>query len=185
MIEIRKICRFAQWSAPVALLCLLNAGTLPAQDIRVIAEPKESIRMGRGGYVCEGQLTHTPIDATENWTYEMVQCTGPMYNSFDYAALYAKQNHDEMLRLNDTMDRLLDRQAREMNHDLKVAIESSFQALPPDVLASTDIQNLKKSLLDYIDQRVVSGLGPFGPRPARPRTTPGTHPRTTPQPPQQ
>ena len=89
-----------------------------------------------------------------------------------------------MLRLNDTMDRLLDRQAREMNHDLKATIESSFQALPHDVLASAEIQNLKKSLMDYVDQRVVSGLGPFGPRPGR--TSPGSKitPHSNPQPPQ-
>jgi hypothetical protein len=185
MSEIKNIKFFVRWSAPLALVCLLNSGALRAQEIRVIAEPNESIRMGRGGYVCEGQLTHTPIDATENWTYEMVQCTGPIYNSYDYAALYAKQNHDEMLRLNDTMDRLLDRQAREMNRDLKATIESSFQNLPPTVLASAEIQTLKKSLLDYVDQRVVSGLGPFGPRPGQNPATPRTHSRITPQPPQQ
>ena len=178
MSEIRNTVRFALWSAPVALLGLLNVGVVRAQEIRVVAEPNQSIRMGRGGYVCEGQLTHTPIDATQDWTYEMVQCTGPMYNSYDYAALHAKLNHDELLKLNDTMDRLLDRQARELNHDLKATIEASFQGLPHGVLVSADVQNLKKSLLEYVDQRVVSGFGPMAPRPPRspapPRTRPGT-----------
>jgi hypothetical protein len=179
MSEIRNAAPFASWSAPVALFCLLNMGTLRAQEIRVIAEPNQSIRMGRGGYVCDGQLTHTPIDATENWTYEMVQCTGPMYNSYDFAALNAKLNHEELLRLNETMDRLLDRQARELNRDLKANIESSFQALPHDVLVSTDVQNLKKSLLEYLDQRVVSGTAPLAPRPPRAPTTPRTRPGAT------
>ncbi len=182
MSQSRNTARFALCSAPVALALLLSAGALRAQEIRVIAEPNQSIRMGRGGYVCEGQLTHTPIDATENWTYEMVQCTGPIYNSYDYAALYAKQNHDEMLRLNDTMDRLLDRQAREMNRDLKATIESSFQELPHDMLASAEIQSLKKSLLEYVDQRVVSGIAPLGPRPARAPTTPKKYTPAPPRP---
>jgi len=179
MRAIRNTARFVSWSAPVALFCLLNIGTLRAQEIRVVAEPNQSIRMARGGYVCEGQLTHTPIDATENWTYEMVQCTGPLYNSYDYGALHAKLNHDELVRLNDTMDRLLDRQARELNRDLKATIESSFQALPHDVLASADIQNLKKGLLEYVDQRVVSGIAPRVPRPPRVPAPPRPHPRPT------
>ena len=132
MSEIRKTAPFALGSAAVALCCLLNIGALRAQEIRVVAEPNQSIRMGRGGYVCEGQLTHTPIDANENWTYEMVQCTGPMYNSYDYAALHAKLDHDELLRLNDTMDRLLDRQARE---DLRLSalhLRLSLDAFPAD-----------------------------------------------------
>jgi hypothetical protein len=81
-----------------------------------------------------------------------------------------------MLRLNDTMDRLLDRQARELNRDLKATIEASFQTLPRDVLASADVQNLKKSLLEYVDQRVVSGITPLAPRPSRAPTTPRTRP---------
>jgi hypothetical protein len=179
MSEIGNMARFAIWLLPAALFYLSNIGILRAQQIRVVAEPNESIRMGRGGYVCEGQLTHTPIDATENWTYEMVQCTGPMYNSYDYAALHAKLNHDELVRLNDTMDRLLDRQAREFNRDLKATIEASFQGLPHDVLASAEIQSLKRSLLEYVDQRVVSGIAPAGSRPSRTPTTPRTRPNTT------
>jgi len=186
MSKIRSTARFASWSAPVALFCLLNIGTLRAQEIRVVAEPNQSIRMGRGGYVCEGQLTHTPIDATENWTYEMVQCTGPMFNSYDYAALHAKLNHDELVKLNETMDRLsrasqeaLDRQARELNRDLKATIESSFQGLPHDVLVSAEVQSVKKSLLEYVDQRVIPGTAPLGSRPPRAPAPPGTRPGPT------
>jgi hypothetical protein len=120
--------------------------------------------MGRGGYVCEGQLTHTPIDATENWTYEMVQCTGPMYNSTDYAALNTKLSREELVKLNAALDRLnatsratqdaLDRQVQALNSELKATIERRFQDLPHDVLLSAAIQNLKKSLIEYVDQRL-------------------------------
>ena len=106
MSKIRKTARFTLWSASLALLSLLAAGALRAQEIRPIAEPNQSVKMGRGGYVCEGQLTHTSIDATENWTYEMVQCTGPIYNANDYQALNAKLSHDELVKLNAALDRL-------------------------------------------------------------------------------
>jgi hypothetical protein len=187
MSEIRNTARFASWSALVALCCLLNAGVLRAQEIRVVAEPNQSIRMGRGGYVCEGRLTHTPIDATEDWTYEMVQCTGPIYNSYDYAALQGKLNHDELVRLNDTMDRLsratqdnLEKQAQELSRDLKATIERRFQDLPNDVLLSAGVQNLKKSLLDYVDQRVVSSTPPIILSPPRAPTPRRTRPGATP-----
>jgi hypothetical protein len=120
--------------------------------------------MGRGGYVCEGHLTHTPIDATENWTYEMVQCTGPIYSSNDYMALHAKLNRDELVKLNAALDQLnttssatqdaLNKQLQAFNSDLRVTIEKRFQDLPNDVLLSPAIQNLKKSLTEYIDQRL-------------------------------
>jgi len=164
MSNIRKTARFTFWSASLALLSLLTAGALRAQEIRPLAEPNQSIRMGRGGYVCEGQLTHTPIDATENWTYEMVQCTGPIYNSNDYAALHAKLSHDELVKLNAALDQLnatsratqdvLDKQVRALNSDLRATIEKRFQDLPNEVLLSPAIQNLKKSLIEYIDQRL-------------------------------
>jgi hypothetical protein len=145
---------------------LLAAGALQAQEIRPIAEPNQSVKMARGGYVCEGQLTHTPIDATENWTYEMVQCTGPIYNSNDYMALHAKLGHDELLKLNAALDRLnatssatqdaLNEQVQAFNRDLRAVIEKRFHDLPNDVLLSPAIQNLKKSLMEYVDQRLPS-----------------------------
>src|SRR5208283_3730095 len=133
MINSRKTARFTLWSASLALLSLLTAGVLRAQVIRPIAEPNQSVRMGRGGYVCEGQLTHTPIDATENWTYEMVQCTGPIYNASDYEALNAKLSYDELVKLNAALDRLnvtssatrdvLNKQVQAFNNDLRATIE--------------------------------------------------------------
>jgi hypothetical protein len=164
MTKIRRVARFTLWSASVALLSLLTAGTLQAQEIRPIAEPNQSIRMSRGGYVCEGHLTHTPIDATENWTYEMVQCTGPIYSSNDYAALHARLDRDELVKLNAAMDQLnatssatqdvLIKQAQALNSELRATIEKHFQDLPHDVLLTSAIQNLKKSLIEYVDQRL-------------------------------
>ena len=166
MSKSRKSARFTLWSASLALLSLLTGGALRAQEIRPIAEPNQSIRMGRGGYVCEGQLTHTPIDATENWTYEMVQCTGPIYSSSDYEALNSKLSHDELVKLGAALDRLnatssatqdtLSKQVQAFNSDLRAMIEKRFHDLPNDVLLSPAIQNLKKSLIEYVDQRLPS-----------------------------
>jgi hypothetical protein len=143
--------------------------------------------MGRGGYVCEGQLTHTPIDATENWTYEMVQCTGPIYYSNDYMALNAKLNHDELVKLNAALDRLnatsndtqdvLNKQVQAFNRDLRATIEKRFHDLPNDVLLSPAIQNLKKSLMEYVDQRL-----PSTPRNTTPASQSATPPNDQPVP---
>ena len=166
MSKIRKTARLTLWSASLALISLLTAGTLRAQEIRTIAEPNQSVKMARGGFVCEGQLTHTPIDATENWSYEMVQCTGPIYNSNDYMALHAKLGHDELVKLNAALDRLdasssatqdlLNQQVQAFNRDLRAMIEKRFHDLPNDVLLAPAIQNLKKSLMEYVDQRLPS-----------------------------
>ena len=164
MSKIRKTARFTLWSASLALLSLLTAGALRAQEIRPIAEPNQSVKMGRGGYVCEGQLTHTSIDDSRDWTYEMVQCTGPIYSSNDYLALNAKLSYDELVKLNAALDRLnatssatqdvLNKQVQAFNSDLRAMIEKRFHDLPNDVLLSPAIQNLKKSLMEYVDQRL-------------------------------
>jgi hypothetical protein len=180
MSKIRKAARLALRSASLALLLLLTAGALRAQEVRAIAEPNQSIRMGRGGYVCEGQLTHTSIDNTDDWTYEMVRCTGPIYNSSDYAALNAGLSRVELVKLNAALDRLnatssatqdvLKKQVQAFNYDLRATIEKRFQDLPNDVLLSTAIQNLKKSLIEYVDQRL----------PRAPANTPPSSRSTTP-----
>ena len=187
--KISKVTRFTFCSAFLAALSLLTAGGLIAQEIRPIAEPNQSIRMGRGGYVCEGQLTHTPIDATENWSYEMVQCTGPIYNSSDYAALHTKFNRDELVKLNAALDRLnatnsatqdeLNKQAQVLNSDLRAFIDKRFQDLPHDVSLTAAIQNLKKGLIEDIDQRVprIPPTSPSAPRSTAPaKSPPGTAP---------
>jgi hypothetical protein len=93
----------------------------------------------------------------------MVRCTGPLYNSNDYAAMHSKLTYDELVKLNGALERLnattsttqelLNKQAQDSNSDLKAAIEKRFQDLPHDLLLSASIQNLKKSLIDYVDQR--------------------------------
>lgn len=189
MSRIRGTARFTVWSAFLALLSLVTAGALRAQEIRAIAEPNQSTKVGRGGYVCEGQLTHSSIDATDDWTFEMARCTGPMYNSNDYAALNAKLSRDELMRLNAALDRLnatssatqdvLSRQVQAFNNDLRAAIEKRFQDLPNDVLLSPAIQNLKKSLIEYIDQRLprTPANNPPAPRSGAPASG---HPGSTP-----
>ena len=178
-----KNVRLVLGAAAFALFFLLNPGTLRAQEIRPLAEPNQSIRMGRGGYVCEGRLTHTAIDATENWTYEMVQCTGQIFNSSDYAALHAKLNHDELVKLNAALEQLnttssatqdvLNRQVLALNSDFRATIEKRFQDLPHEVLLSAEIQSLKKSLIDYVDQRLpTTSSNPPAPRPTRPGKSP-------------
>jgi hypothetical protein len=96
----------------------------------------------------------------------MVQCTGPIYNSNDYMALNAKLGHDELGKLNAALDRLnatssatqdiLNQQVQAFNRDLRATIEKRFHDLPNDVLLSPTIQNLKKSLMEYLDQRLAS-----------------------------
>jgi hypothetical protein len=48
----------------------------------------------------------------------------------------------------------LNKQAVALNSDLRAMIEKRFQALPQDMLLSEAIQNLKKSLIEYVDQRL-------------------------------
>jgi len=181
MSKIRNTARLTLPSASLALLLLLTAGVLRAQEIRSIADPNQSIKMGRGGYVCEGHLTYTPIEATADLTYdEMVQCTGPIYNSNDYAARHAKLSLDELVKLNTALDQLnatsratqdaLDKQAQALNSDLEAVIEKRFQDLPHDVLLAPAIQNLKKSLIEYVDQRLprTPPNNPPAPRPSTP-----------------
>jgi ABC-type transporter Mla subunit MlaD len=94
----------------------------------------------------------------------MVQCTGPIYSSNDYAALNSKLSHDDLVKLNAALDRLnatssatqdaLNKQVQAFNRDLRATIEKRFQDLPNDVFLSPAIQNLKKSLIEYIDQRL-------------------------------
>ncbi len=181
MSDVRSTARCACWSALLALFCLWGTGNLRAQQMRVLAEPNESIQMPRGGYVCEGQLTHSPSGA--NLDLESIQCTGRIYNSTDYAAVQAKLNHEELVKLNGTMDRLarlsqeaLVHQAQELNRDLKLTIEKRFQALPRDVQATAGVQQLKQSLLEYVDQRVTTPVGANPLVPASPRAPTGNPP---------
>jgi hypothetical protein len=48
----------------------------------------------------------------------------------------------------------LNKQLQAFNSDLRANIEKRFQDLPNDVLLSAAIQNLKKSLIEYVDQRL-------------------------------
>jgi hypothetical protein len=99
----------------------------------------------------------------------MVQCTGPLYNANDYEAVNAKLNHEELVKLNAALDRLnatssatqdvFNQQVQAFNRDLRAMIEKRFHDLPNDVLLSPAIQNLKKSLMEYVDQRLPGTPG--------------------------
>jgi hypothetical protein len=77
--------RIGSWFAfSWCLAASLLSFTAHAQEIRRVAQPNESVRMAHGSYVCDGHITTSPIDET----YDMVTCTGPIYNASDYAALF-------------------------------------------------------------------------------------------------
>ena len=177
MTNIRELTSLVVLSASLVLTSFIGAGTGRAQEIRRIAGPNQSIKVGRGGYVCEGQLTETLLDNTEDWSYEMVSCTGPIYNANDYTALHAKLGHDEFVKLNAALDRLnatssstqemLRKQVQTFNNNLRAEIEKRFHDLPNDLVQSPAIQNLKKSLMDYVNERLPT----TGKSPATQQTT--------------
>ena len=81
MVRTRGMACFSLMATP---LVMGMAGVrLQSQEIRRVAEPGQQVRRARGGYICEGKLNVSPIDAT----YDMVSCSGPIFNAADYAAL--------------------------------------------------------------------------------------------------
>jgi hypothetical protein len=70
---------------------------------------------------------------------------------------------------------VLNKQLQAFNYDLRATIEARFRELPNDVLLPAAIQNLKKSLTEYVDQRLPgtpsnkpSVNGQPGPAPSQP-----------------
>jgi len=129
------------------------------------------------GFVCEGTIQ----DKGDN----RINCTGPIYRADEYAAKYARQSSDQLVKLNAALDRLnlsldklnrtsettqevLGKQAQTFNNDLRAYIEKSFQGLPKDMLRSPAVQDLKKSLVEYVDQRSKSSGNTPPPGPAAP-----------------
>jgi hypothetical protein len=113
------------------------------------------------GFVCEGAIQ----DKGDN----RINCTGPIYRADEYAAKYARQSSEQLVKVNAALDQLnasldklnrtseatqdvLSKQAQGFNKDLRAYMEKSFQGLPKDILQSPAVQNLKKSLMDYVDQ---------------------------------
>lgn len=142
-------------TAAALSLCLgaaLVSCTARAQEIRPVAQPNESVRMAHGGYVCEGRASISPIDSS----YDTVSCSGPMYNASDYIALYTKLNHDELVKMNANTTATL-------NRDMKAAIQKHFNELPANLRQMAAIQNLEKSLSDYVDERLPEGRGSAAP----------------------
>jgi hypothetical protein len=124
-----------------------------AQDTRRVAEPNQPVRMTHNGYVCAGLLTVSPIDET----YDTVTCSGPVYAASDYTAVYQKRAYDELVNINEARVDVL-------NRDLKAAIERRLGELPRDMQQLAAIQSLKRSLSDYVDQRLPAGAGEVSPQ---------------------
>jgi len=139
-----------------------------AQEIRRVAEPNQPVRMTHNGYVCAGQLNISPIDDT----YDMVTCSGPVYATPDYAAVYQKRTYDELVKLNNArMDAI--------SRDLKAAIDRRFGELPRDLQQLAAIQSLRRNLAEDNDQRLTpesgSNTGRRTPAPANPRPGPASN----------
>jgi len=135
---------------------LLIAAGAQAQEIRRVAEPNQPVRMTHNGYVCVGTLTVTPIDET----YDTVTCSGPVFAASDYQAVYQKRAYDELVKINEARVDVL-------NHDLKAAIEKRFSELPRDMQQLASIQSLKRSLTEYVDQRLPAGATQISPQGGR------------------
>lgn len=152
---------------PLCLSAAFVSIAAHAQEIRPVAQPNESVRMAHGGYVCEGRTSISPIDSS----YDSVTCSGPMYNASDYVALYTKLNHDELVKMNANA-------AEALNRDLKAAIQKHFNELPANLRQMSAIQNLEKSLSEYVDERLPEGRG-AAPHPSHPSaghtSTPGSY----------
>lgn len=139
--------RCTSFAAVFVVLCL-SAGKARSQEIRRVAEPSQQVRMAHGGYVCDGKLTVSALDDT----YDMVSCSGPIYNAADYEAVYTKRNHDELAAMNANTQEALSR-------DLKAAIHRQFLLLPASLLQTAAIQNLEQSLINSVDERLPEGRG--------------------------
>ncbi|HUL11428.1 MAG TPA: hypothetical protein VLU73_04560 [Methylococcaceae bacterium] len=129
------------------------------------------------GFVCEGVIQ----DKGDN----RINCSGPIYRADEYAAKYARQSSEQLVKVNAALDQLnasldklnrtseatrnvLGQQAEESGKDLKAYIGKQFQELPKDMQKSAAIQNLRKSLTDYVDQRSKAPDNPPPPGPAAP-----------------
>ncbi|HXJ92984.1 MAG TPA: hypothetical protein VMT20_08885 [Terriglobia bacterium] len=152
----------------VAASFLLVSGAR-AQEIRRVAEPNQAVRMTHNGYVCAGTLTVTPIDDT----YDTVMCSGPVFAASDYEAVYQKRAYDELVKINEARVDVL-------NHDLKAAIERQFSELPRDMQHLAAIQNLKRSLNEYVDQRLPAGATQVSPPGGHSASTRDSRPGSSP-----
>lgn len=151
----------------IAAAALVVSGA-QAQEIRRVAEPNQPVRMTHNGYVCAGTLTVSPIDET----YDTVTCSGPVFAASDYEAVYQKRAYDELVKINEARVDVL-------NHDLKAAIERRFGELPHDVQQLAAIQSLKRSLNEYVDQRLPAGATQVSPQGGHPAGAAGSGPSSS------
>lgn len=162
----RSIINYSLVTVAIGAIALLPSATARAQEITQYKSGLSSnIGQTTSGFVCEGQLQ----DKGDNRIY----CSGPIYRADEYVAKYARQSSDQLGELKSALDQLntsldklnktseetqavLTKQVEAFNNDLKAYVEKRFQKLSKAELESAAIKNLKKSLTDYIDQRLKS-----------------------------
>jgi hypothetical protein len=147
----------------VGAISFMATASAQAQDITKYQSGISSSIGVTTGFVCEGDIQ----DKGDN----RINCTGPIYRADEYAAKYARQNSDQLDKLikaldqlNTSLDKLnktseatqdvLSKQVEAFNNDLRAYIEKRLQGLPKDALQSEALQKLRKSLMDYVDQRL-------------------------------
>lgn len=161
----------------VGAIAFIATATAGAQDITKYESGISSNVGVTTGFVCDGDIQ----DKGDN----RINCTGPIYRADEYAAKYARQNSDQLVKINTALDQLntsldklnstseatqevLSKQVEAFNNDLRAYIEKKFQGLPKDALKSEALQKLKKSLMDYVDQRLKASGNPPAPGAAAP-----------------
>src|SRR5215472_4566324 len=165
MVRVCEAASVAIRSLGFIVATLLAASGAQAQEIRRVAEPNQPVRMAHNGYVCAGTLTVSPIDDT----FDMVTCSGPVFAASDYEAVYQKKAYDELVKINQARMDVL-------NHDLKAAIYKHFGELPRDMQQLAAIQGLKRSLNDYVDQRLPAGATQVSPQAGHSASATGSRP---------
>jgi len=154
----------------VGAIVIVSTATARAQDITKYQSGISSTIGLTTGFVCEGDIQERGDNR--------INCTGPIYRADEYSAKFARQNSDQLVKINAALDQLntsldklnrtseatqdvLSKQVEAFNNDLRAYIEKRFQDLSKAELQSAALQNLKKSLIDYVDQRLkASGNTP-------------------------
>jgi len=162
----------------IGAMAFVATASARAQDITKYPSGLSSnLNQTTTGFVCEGNIQ----DKGDNRIY----CTGPIYRADEYVAKFARQSSDQLVKLNAELEQLntsldklnktseatqdvLSKQVQAFNNDLRAYIEKRFQDLSKAELQSAVIQNLKKSLMDYVDQRLKASGNSPPPGPAAP-----------------
>jgi len=173
-----SIKNYSRVIAAIGVMAIVAIPTARAQEITKYPSGLSStLSQTTTGFVCEGNIQ----DKGDNRIY----CTGPIYRADEYVAKYARQGSNQLVKLNEelvqldaSLDKLnktseatqevLSKQVQAFNNDLKAYVEKRFRDLSKTESQSAAIQNLKKSLMEYIDQRLKGADQSPPPGPAAP-----------------